>query len=725
MTPRMTLRQRTRSRMLRAARRLPRDVGPQPLRRWAREGRATEAQQLIPTDPATALTLLMAEITDESPIWMIRSASLAAVRSHDCELAVQLIARLATSSAVGFADCVRWGSAAREIGSPDDLARAQQAIMTVGLPASERSLKQGVRILEDLDGAFLPEVEAWRTRLAAQRPGLDLGGPDRLVLELRARAMLTTGPVDPVIVREMLTHEAGASVLLREMVRAQRFHDLAEQVRDLSPEARARVGDPLWLLISARASSFGWTSLAAQAITQVGGEVDEALRARRVAEAADEEALLASPWQPPPATSTRDAASRDPGSVVAVLGQSLPLRSGGYATRSHGILTGLAARGWQMNAVTRRGFPFDLWWSADDDRVPAPVDVVDGIPYHRLLSEGVRHYPRAPLPPYVRECALGVAELAERERATVIHASSLYDVGMAGLTAARDLGLPFVYEMRGLKQLLESARRPPFALSPRHMYLDLLEGTVARNADALLVITEALGRKMVQMGVDPDRITVVPNGVDAARFTPRPRNDVLAQELGVSGKTVIGYVGGLVHYEGLELLFEAASQLRRHREDFHVLVVGDGAHERALHKLVAESDVRDQITFTGRVSHADVEDYLSLIDIAPFPRKPLPVCEMISPIKPFEAMAMQKTVVASDVAALAEIVQDGVTGRLFAKGDASDLAHVLEELIDSPQERARLGEAAREWVVAERDWHRITGIIDGVYRDLLADSTSS
>lgn len=725
MTPRATLRQRTRSKILRATRRLPRDVGPEPLRRWAREGRVKEAQQLIPTDPTRALSLLMAEITDESPNQLIHAASLAAVRSQDFELAVRLIRRLAASSAAGFADCVRWATAAREIGSTDDLARARQTIMTVEPPTTERSLSQGVRKLQGLDGTFLPEVEAWRSRLAAQRPGLDLDGPDRLVLELRARAMLTTGAVDSAIVSEMLTHEAGAPLLLREMLRTQRFPDLQEQIRALPPAARSRVGDALWLLISSRARSFGWTSLAAQAITEVGGEVDEELRARLVAEAADEEALLVSPWEPPIARPPRDATSRDSRSVVAVLGQSLPLRSGGYATRSHGILTGLAVRGWQMNAVTRRGFPFDLWWSADDDRVPAPVDVVDGIPYHRLLSEGVRHYPRAPLPPYVRECALGVAELAERERATLIHASSLYDVGMAGLAAARELGVPFVYEMRGLKQLLESARQPLFARSPRHTYLDLLEATVARNADALLVITEALGHKMVQMGVDPDRITVVPNGVDASRFTPRPRNDLLAQELGVSGKTVIGYVGGLVHYEGLELLVEAASQLRRHRQDFHVLVVGDGAHQRALHELVDGSDVRDRITFTGRVPHDDVEDYLSLIDITPFPRKPLPVCELISPIKPFEAMAMRKAVVASDVAALAEIVQDGVTGRLFAKGDASDLARVLEELIDSPQERARLGDSAREWVVAERDWHRITGIVDGVYRDLLADSTSS
>src|SRR5699024_5962706 len=134
--------------------------------------------------------------------------------------------------------------------------------------------------------------------------------------------------------------------------------------------------------------------------------------------------------------------------------------SGGYATRSHGILTGLAHRGWDMRAVTRLGFPFDLWWKADDPRWPEPVDVVDGIEYHRLLHDGVRSYPRSPLSAYVRAGADGIVDVARDHGSSLIHASSLYDVGLAGATAAQRLGVPFVYEMRGLKQLLEAARVP-------------------------------------------------------------------------------------------------------------------------------------------------------------------------------------------------------------------------------------------------------------------------
>ncbi|HSP60749.1 MAG TPA: glycosyltransferase family 4 protein, partial [Ornithinimicrobium sp.] len=526
--------------------------------------------------------------------------------------------------------------------------------------------------------------------------------------------------------------DAGPAWLVRALLAEGMLDDLEALVVRLEPQRAATVPLGVWRQVARRAAGRGWTELAGRAAALVlaagpedgEGDQDGPWLRDLVDQGRDQERTMLEGWSPPERHGAGPV-DTDPLSVVSVLGQSLPLRSGGYATRSHGILTSLVSRGWRMNAVTRLGFPYDLWWAAADERVVPPLDLVDGVPYHRLLHDGIRHYPRTPLVPYVEDGARGIAELARTERASLVHASSLFDVGMAGLLAAREVGVPFVYEMRGLKQLLESARQPQFADSPRSRYLDLLEGTVAREADALFVITDALGRQMVEMGVDPARITVVPNGVNAERFQPRPRDESLADRLGLAGRTIIGYAGGLVHYEGLDLLFEATARLQRSRDDFHVLVVGDGAHQRALHRVVAELGVQDRVTFTGRVPHDQVEDYLSIVDITPFPRKPLPVCELISPIKPFEAMAMEKAVVASDVAALAEIVQDGVTGRLFAKGDADDLARVLAELLDDPAQRRRLGETSRAWVVAERDWSRITDAVDGVYRQLLGVSTDA
>jgi glycosyltransferase involved in cell wall biosynthesis len=431
----------------------------------------------------------------------------------------------------------------------------------------------------------------------------------------------------------------------------------------------------------------------------------------------DQVAIADKGWPELPSAGTTPYEAK-PQAVLSVLAQSLPFTSGGYASRSHGVLTGLSSRGWDVRAVTRLGFPH-TWWRGTGGRQVTPVDEIDGIGYHRLVDKGVYDYPQHPLAAFTERFTEHLVRQAVAHQARLIHASSFYINGLAGAAAARRLGIPFVYEMRGLEELMKVSRDESFEGSDRHRFLAAVEYAACRDADAVLVITEALGREMVSRGIAPEKVVVMPNGVHGDRFTPRPRDADLAKELGVESKTVIGYAGGLVDYEGLDLLLEAAAALKQRRQDFHVLVVGDGHHDQALRGMVDRLRLADMVTFTGRVPHAEIGRYISLFDITPFPRLPLPVCELISPIKPFEAMAMGKAVVASDVAALAEIVDDGATGLLFTKGSAEALTRALERLLDAPDLRHSLGEAARNWVVAERDWSRIVATVEATYRDLL------
>lgn len=300
----------------------------------------------------------------------------------------------------------------------------------------------------------------------------------------------------------------------------------------------------------------------------------------------------------------------------------------------------------------------------------------------------------------------------------LIHASSFQNNGLAGLAAARRLGIPFVYEMRGLEDLMKVSRHPGFANTDAYQYLTGLENHIVANADLTFVITEALREEMIRRGGPADRIEVLPNGVNTADFEPRPRDEALQAELGLTGRTVIGYAGGLVDYEGLNLLLEAAAELKRERQDFGVVIVGDGHFEGRLRQLAVDLDVTDVVTFTGRVPHAEVPRYLSIFDITPFPRLPLPVCELISPIKPFEAMAMGKAVISSSVAALTEIVEPDVRGLVFDKGSSTDLAARLRRYLDSPELRAQLGAQARDWVLAERDWSDVVRVVDAAYARL-------
>ncbi|PJI94258.1 glycosyltransferase family 4 protein [Luteimicrobium subarcticum] len=433
---------------------------------------------------------------------------------------------------------------------------------------------------------------------------------------------------------------------------------------------------------------------------------------------ADDALAILARGYPTPPRADAPAYDPDPRSVLSVLSQSLPQRAGGYATRSHGILSALSHRGWDVAAITRLGFPYNRW-PVDDERTVPTVDTVGPIAYHRALDER-RRYPQHPLVAYSEEFAGHVERLARERRAAVIHASSFYATAYGAAIAARRLGIPFVYEMRGLEDLMRTASRPELKGSQYWDYLVRTETDICHLADEVLVITEALRTEMVRRGVAPEKISVLPNGVHASDFTPEPRDDELAAALGLTGKTVIGYAGGVIAYEGLPLLMEAVAELASRRDDFAVVIVGDGPNEGTVRNRVESLGLTDKVLFTGRVGHDEVHRYLSLFDITPFPRLPLDVCELISPMKPFEAMATEKAVVVSSVAALTEIVQDGRTGLVFQAGDAPSLAATLERLIDDPALRAELGAQARAWVVENRDWSAVTGSAEAAYARLLA-----
>jgi len=706
--------------------RVPPTVGPQRWRRFAARARVEHALRRADDDPDEALSLLQPALSTDATARRALSSIIGSFEKRGQTRVALVRARHAVETGTSeLALLVSYLELARREDSESDVRRAMTAI-AAHCPRSQAECDRTASILRfadlDLARGYLDLLTAHAQTRGFDREAVH-AAIDELAL-LEAHEGHDSSEVSR-LTRSVIDHRAHALRILASVaVRRRAWADLVDLITAYDANELGGVPAGSQKFPSSQVEIAARNAFRDGVTSSAAWLADRALRERPGApgmaalrdEARDQ--LTTTSWEVPARQPV--AYEARPRAVLSLLGQSLPIRSGGYATRSHGLLTGLAGRGWDMYAATRLGFPFDLWWKADDPRTVAPVDVVDGISYHRLLTPGVRTYPRYPLTEYVEQSAQMVSHLATEHRAALIHAASLHDVGLVGLAAARKLGIPFIYEMRGLKQLLEGARNPQFVGSERHDYLDRMEATVARNADAVLVITEALGRQVAAMGVPEERIHVVPNGVHTELFEPRERDGELEAELGLTGKTVIGYAGGIVHYEGLELLLEAAASLARTgREDFHVLIVGDGSHDRLVRRRSAELGLDDAVTFTGRVPHEDVQRYLSLIDIAPFPRLPLPVCELISPIKPFESMAMGKAVVVSDVAAMAEFVADGETGRTFTKGDAADLVRVLSELLDDPVQRRNLGQAARSWVIRERDWSTITHVVDGVYQQLL------
>jgi len=403
-------------------------------------------------------------------------------------------------------------------------------------------------------------------------------------------------------------------------------------------------------------------------------------------------------WQPtvPPIAPGRAVRGR----VLHLLNNSLPHVVAGYTVRTHRIAQAQRAVGLDPLMVTRAGFPvlqgvFDA----------APSDDVDGITYYRLPAEGLaRRGPAALIQANVER----LAPLVERHRPAVLQPTSPYDNPRAALALGAATGIPVVYEVRGfLEQTWRSRHGDAAADTDRYQMTRAIEGWCMRHADRVVTLGAAMKADIVARGADPNHVWVIPNAVDPDDFSPQPADPHLRTDLGFAGTDVVlGYVSSLVSYEGVTHLLDAIAILRRRHRRVRGLIVGDGAERVALEQRSARLGLGDVVRFTGRVPITAVKRYYAQIDVFVVPRTNDQVSRTVTPLKPLEAMALERAVVTSDVPALREIIQPGETGLVFTAEDASDLAAVVEPLLDDRPARDRLGKAAREWVIAERTWRR-------------------
>ena len=378
--------------------------------------------------------------------------------------------------------------------------------------------------------------------------------------------------------------------------------------------------------------------------------------------------------------------------ILHVLDHGLPLQSG-YTFRTRAILKASEARGHAVAAVTGPRYHAD-----------APArEVVDGITFFRTP-------PVAQRPPVIGEAAEVLAfarrvEAAVAEfRPDILHAHSPVIDALAALTVARRSGLPLLYEIRAFWEDAAVGNGKGREGSAKYRLTRRLETWAVRRADAVAVICDGLKRDLVARGIDPDRILVSPNGVDMDLFgTPLPRDEALAASLGLDGDT-IGFIGSFYDYEGLDDLIAAMPAIVAARPQARLLLVGGGPMEAALRAQGAASPVADRIVFAGRVPHTEVERFYSVVDVLAYPRKAMRLTELVTPLKPLEAMAQGRLVAASDVGGHRELIRDGDTGTLFRADDPQALAAAVTALFADhaawPARRAR----ARAFVEAERNW---------------------
>ncbi|WP_385906856.1 glycosyltransferase [Terrabacter sp. GCM10028922] len=394
------------------------------------------------------------------------------------------------------------------------------------------------------------------------------------------------------------------------------------------------------------------------------------------------------------------------GRVLYCVHSTPAFNTNGYSLRTRGVASGLRAADADVVVVSRSGYPWDSKVDVAKPKELRHVVEVDGVEYVHLPGHALAS---TPTDHYLQECADAFVREARLRRPALVQAASNYRVGLAALIAARRIGVPFVYEVRGLWEVTEASDKPGWEETERFRIQADLETLVAREADGVLAITEQTRDELVRRGVDPARITVAPNAVDPREFLPLPKDAAYAAQCGLrTDVPVIGFAGSMVPYEGLAVLVDAAALLRDRRVDVQVALAGSGSAEPALKEQVAELGLESVVRFLGRVPSAQVPRLLSLFDVMPCPRLSLPVTEMVSPLKPLEALSSSKAVVLSDVAPHRDLAGDGETrARLFRAGDPTSLADVLQQLVEAPDACADLGRTGRLWCLDERTWTRL------------------
>ncbi|MCR2832477.1 TIGR04063 family PEP-CTERM/XrtA system glycosyltransferase [Parerythrobacter lacustris] len=396
--------------------------------------------------------------------------------------------------------------------------------------------------------------------------------------------------------------------------------------------------------------------------------------------------------------------------VLHILDHSLPLHSG-YTFRTRAILKAQQAAGIEVRGITGLRHAHD----------GPSVEEVDGLTFHRTHGEasgpaGLREWRE------ISALAKAIEALAAEWRPDVLHAHSPALCGEAGLAAARRLGIPLVYEIRAFWEDAAVGNGTGREGSVKYRLTRAMENHVVGGADAVFTICNGLRDDLVARGFDGGKIGISPNGVDLALFgDPPPRDDALAAELGiVDSEPVIGFIGSFYDYEGLDDLVAAMPLLRERQPGARLLLVGGGPREDALKAQVEASPARDAIIFTGRVPHHEVERYYSLIDVLAYPRKRSRLTDLVTPLKPLEAMAQCRIVAASDVGGHRELIEDGVSGMLFPADDPAGCAAALSSLIERRGDWDGMRARARRHVADKHDWAKNVHRYQSVYHHLLA-----
>ena len=396
--------------------------------------------------------------------------------------------------------------------------------------------------------------------------------------------------------------------------------------------------------------------------------------------------------------------------ILHVLDHSVPIHSG-YSFRTLAILREQRRLGWETAQLT----------SPKHEEPGEAEEDVDGFRFHRTQWKPsvLGRLPVIGECAQMRATARRLEEVARVFQPEILHAHSPVLNALPALWVGHRLGIPVVYEVRAFWEDAAVDHGTSREWGVRYRLTRGLETWALRGASQVTTICDGLRRDVVARGIAEDRVTVIPNAVDVSAFAFGAKPDLeLKAQLGLEGCTVIGFLGSFYGYEGLDLLLEAMPRVAARQPEVRILLVGGGPQEPALKMRASALGISDKVVFAGRVPHDAVQRYYSIVDVFAYPRRSIRLTQLVTPLKPLEAMALGGLVVASDVGGHRELIRDGETGFLFRADDVDALAEILQHALAARDSWPRIREAGRRFVETERTWRKSVAGYAAVYAAL-------
>ena len=399
--------------------------------------------------------------------------------------------------------------------------------------------------------------------------------------------------------------------------------------------------------------------------------------------------------------------------ILHIVDHSLPIHDG-YAIRSINIFR--AQRDMGLRPVVLSSSKHEEYWHGPwKDN-----EIIEGFRFYRTGGLPNKGYPIHAESRLMLALHRRILQITEAEKPDLIHCHSPVLNALPSLWVRRKLGIPVVYEIRAFWEDAGVDQGTYTEGSLKYNLVRAVETWVCKKVDHVITLCNGIKSDLIERGVPSWKLTPVFNGINQTDFKPCPADAHYRKLWKLDGKKVIGFIGSFYRYEGLDVLIQAYARVASAHSDVVLLLVGAGEMESELKAQVRQLNLADKVIMPGQIPHQRIAGVYALIDILSYPRHAIRLTDLVTPLKPLEAMAMGKALVASDVGGHRELIQDNETGLFFPAGDSRSLATKLERLLNDKNLRQRLASNGVAWVKKRHTWEKTAFVYPQIYNKAMA-----